>query len=122
MEINNAVAVVTGGASGLGLATAKALLDKGALVVILDLPTSNGEDGANELGDRVRFAAADVTDEEAVAAALGGARRYWPPAGLRNTRSATDFSSSFGDSSGVTPSLSASAGRSDLASEPWLSR
>lgn len=78
MEINNAVAVVTGGASGLGLATTRALLDKGALVVILDLPTSNGEEVANELGDRVRFAAADVTDEEAVAAALDVAETLGP--------------------------------------------
>lgn len=78
MEINNAVAVVTGGASGLGLATTRALLDKGALVVILDLPTSNGEEVAKELGDRVRFAAADVTDEEAVAAALDVAETLGP--------------------------------------------
>ncbi|MFN8089253.1 MAG: 3-hydroxyacyl-CoA dehydrogenase [Mycobacterium sp.] len=78
MEINNAVAVVTGGASGLGLATTRALFDKGALVVILDLPTSNGEEVATELGDRVRFAAADVTDEEAVAAALDVAETLGP--------------------------------------------
>lgn len=70
MEIKDAVAVVTGGASGLGLATTKALLDEGALVVILDLPTSNGAEVAAELGDRVRFAPADVTDEDAVTAAL----------------------------------------------------
>jgi NAD(P)-dependent dehydrogenase (short-subunit alcohol dehydrogenase family) len=70
VEIKDAVAVVTGGASGLGLATTKALLDEGALVVILDLPTSNGAEVAAELGDRVRFAPADVTDEEAVTAAL----------------------------------------------------
>ena len=49
MEIKDAVAVITGGASGLGLATAKALLDEGAKVVILDLPTS--------AGDRARLAA-----------------------------------------------------------------
>ena len=59
MEIKDAVAVVTGGASGLGLATTRALLDEGAKVVILDLPSSKGEDVAKELGDRVRFAAAD---------------------------------------------------------------
>jgi NAD(P)-dependent dehydrogenase (short-subunit alcohol dehydrogenase family) len=70
VEIQDAVAVVTGGASGLGLATSKALIDRGALVVILDLPTSNGEAVAAELGDRARFAPADVTDEDAVAAAL----------------------------------------------------
>ena len=74
VEIKDAVAVVTGGASGLGLATTKALLDEGAKVVILDLPSSKGEDVAAELnaqfGDRVRFAAADVTDEETVAKAF----------------------------------------------------
>lgn len=78
MEINNAVAVVTGGASGLGLATAKALLDKGAFVVILDLPISSGEDVARELGDRAQFAAADVTDEDGVAAALDVAESLGP--------------------------------------------
>ena len=55
MEIKDAVAVVTGGASGLGFATAKALLDEGAKVVILDLPSSRGEEVAAELGERARF-------------------------------------------------------------------
>jgi len=67
MEIKDAVAVVTGGASGLGLATTKRLLDAGAQVVVLDL---SGEDVVRELGDRARFAQADVTDEDAVASAL----------------------------------------------------
>ena len=78
MQINDAVAVVTGGASGLGLATTKALLAEGAQVVILDLPTSKGEAVANELGDRARFAAADVTDEAAVTAALDVADSLGP--------------------------------------------
>ena len=78
MEIKDAVAVVTGGASGLGLATAKALLDSGAKVVILDLPSSKGEDVASELGDRVRFAPADVTNEDAVANAFDIAESMGP--------------------------------------------
>jgi len=65
-----AVAVVTGGASGLGLATARRLTKAGAGVVLLDLPTSAGEQVAAELGERVRFAPADVTDPASVAAAL----------------------------------------------------
>jgi len=70
VEIRDAVAVVTGGASGLGLATTKRLLDAGAQVVVLDL---RGEDAVAELGDRARFVQADVTDEAAVAAALDAA-------------------------------------------------
>ena len=74
MEIKDAVAVITGGASGLGLATAKALLAEGGKVVILDLPTSDGEEVAAKLnssvGDRVRFAPGDVIDEESVTKAL----------------------------------------------------
>lgn len=78
MIVNDSVALVTGGASGLGLATAKALLDQGASVVILDLPSSNGEAVAKELGDRVRFAAGDVTDEASVTAALDLAESLGP--------------------------------------------
>lgn len=70
MDVNGSVALVTGGASGLGLATAEKLLDAGAKVVVLDLPGSPGEQVAEKLGDAVRFAAADVRDEAAVSAAL----------------------------------------------------
>ncbi|MGW0357099.1 3-hydroxyacyl-CoA dehydrogenase [Nocardia nova] len=78
MQINDSVAVVTGGASGLGLATTKALLADGAYVVIIDLPSSNGEAVAKELGERVRFVAADVTDENAVSQALDVAESLGP--------------------------------------------
>lgn len=64
------VALVTGGASGLGEATARRLLTEGASVVLVDLPGSRGADLAAELGDRVRFASADVRDEEQVRAAI----------------------------------------------------
>jgi NAD(P)-dependent dehydrogenase (short-subunit alcohol dehydrogenase family) len=67
VQITDAVALVTGGASGLGLATTRRLLDAGAQVVVLDL---KGEEVVRELGDRARFAPADVTDEVAVTAAL----------------------------------------------------
>ncbi len=78
MIVNDSVALVTGGASGLGLATVKALHEQGASVVILDLPSSNGEAVAKELGDRVRFAAGDVTDEASVTAALDLAESLGP--------------------------------------------
>ena len=75
MEITDAVALVTGGASGLGLATTKRLLDAGAQVVVLDL---KGEEVVRELGDRARFASADVTDEKAVTSALDVAESLGP--------------------------------------------
>ncbi|MBO0679532.1 3-hydroxyacyl-CoA dehydrogenase [Mycolicibacterium sp. S2-37] len=75
MEIKDAVAVVTGGASGLGLATTKRLLDRGASVVVIDL---KGEDAVKELGDRARFVQANVTDPEQVSAALDVAEELGP--------------------------------------------
>ncbi|OXM67473.1 MULTISPECIES: 3-hydroxyacyl-CoA dehydrogenase [Amycolatopsis] len=75
MEVGNAVALVTGGASGLGLATVRELHGRGAKVVIVDLPSSQGEAVAKELGDGVVFAAADVTDEAQVSAALDAAEQ-----------------------------------------------
>ncbi|MBF6168889.1 3-hydroxyacyl-CoA dehydrogenase [Streptomyces gardneri] len=74
MEISNAVAAVTGGASGLGSATVRELHGKGARVVIIDLPSSAGEAVAEELGDGVVFVPADVTNEEQVTAALDAAQ------------------------------------------------
>src|SRR4051794_23722936 len=70
MELTGRVALVTGGASGLGRATARRLSAGGAHVVILDLASSRGEEAAAELGPRVHFAPADVTDTEQVGAAI----------------------------------------------------
>ncbi len=70
MNVENKVALVTGGASGLGLATARELVKSGASVVLLDLPSSDGTAVAEELGDRARFSPADVTSEEEVSAAV----------------------------------------------------
>lgn len=55
--------LVTGGASGLGRATANRMAKKGAQVVFCDLPTSNGEEVANEIGENVMYIPADVTSE-----------------------------------------------------------
>ena len=63
MNLDGKTALVTGGASGLGLAATKELLAQGASVVIVDLPSSSGSTVAEELGDKVRFSPADVTVE-----------------------------------------------------------
>jgi len=70
MQIDGASALVTGGASGLGRATAARLLALGAHVVLLDLPTSAGESTAEELGERCRFVAGDVRSQEDAARAV----------------------------------------------------
>lgn len=76
MDINGASAVVTGAASGLGAATARKLAAEGAHVVILDLPSSNGEAVAAEINGT--FVAADVTDPAAVEKALDAAEAKAP--------------------------------------------
>jgi NAD(P)-dependent dehydrogenase (short-subunit alcohol dehydrogenase family) len=75
VQIKDAVAIVTGGASGLGLATTKRLLDAGASVVVIDLREG---DELGKLGERVKFASADVTDEAAVSQALDLAESLGP--------------------------------------------
>ena len=75
MEIADNVALVTGGASGLGLATVRELHAQGARVVILDLPSSQGKTIAEDLGERVVFAPGDVTSPDSVTAALDAAGR-----------------------------------------------
>lgn len=74
MKISGQVALVTGGASGLGRATAERLHADGCSVVLVDLPSSGGEALANQLGARAIFAPCDVTSEEDVAAALDRAQ------------------------------------------------
>ncbi|OJW02449.1 MAG: 3-hydroxyacyl-CoA dehydrogenase [Microbacterium sp. 67-17] len=76
MKVSGAAALVTGGASGLGLATAERLAAGGARVTIVDLPGSPGADVAAWLGGT--FAAADVTDAEAVRAAVAIAAASGP--------------------------------------------
>jgi NAD(P)-dependent dehydrogenase (short-subunit alcohol dehydrogenase family) len=73
MRIEGASALVAGGASGLGAATARRLHAAGADVTIADLNAERGEALAAELGDRAAFAACDVTDEGQVEAAVAAA-------------------------------------------------
>lgn len=68
MDINGISAVVTGGASGLGLATVRRLLAEGAgQVTIADLPSSDGKKVAEDLGPAARFVEADVRDADGFA-------------------------------------------------------
>jgi NAD(P)-dependent dehydrogenase (short-subunit alcohol dehydrogenase family) len=70
MNIQDLVAVVTGGGSGLGESTARTLVAKGAKVAVLDLGGSKGAAVAQELGDNALFLETDVTSEEQVTAAM----------------------------------------------------
>jgi NAD(P)-dependent dehydrogenase (short-subunit alcohol dehydrogenase family) len=70
VRLGDSVALITGAASGLGLATARRLHADGAAVVLLDLPGSPGKAVAEELGPRCRFSPGDVTSEDEVRTAL----------------------------------------------------
>jgi NAD(P)-dependent dehydrogenase (short-subunit alcohol dehydrogenase family) len=70
MDINGISAIVTGGASGLGAATASELIDKGAQVVIVDRDETSGQDTAKKLGERCTFIQADVTSVDDVRTAV----------------------------------------------------
>ncbi|MFJ4830532.1 SDR family NAD(P)-dependent oxidoreductase [Streptomyces sp. NPDC088747] len=78
METANSVVLITGGASGLGLATARRFVAAGCRVVIADLPESKGLAVVGELGERARFAPTDVTREEEVEAALDASAELGP--------------------------------------------
>ncbi len=74
METAGKTFLITGGASGLGEATARALAAGGANLVLADLNRERGEAVAADLGDSARFAPTDVTDEVAVGKAIALAR------------------------------------------------
>ena len=69
-SIEGRVAVITGAASGMGLATAERFIEEGASVVIADFNAENGQAAADRLGDRCRFTRCDVAVEDDVAAAI----------------------------------------------------
>lgn len=66
MKIQGKVCVVTGGASGLGAATAQYLVEQGANVILVDMNQELGTQMAQQLGEKAQFKALDVTDEAAV--------------------------------------------------------
>lgn len=66
MKIQRKVCVVTGGASGLGAATAQYLVEQGANVILVDMNQELGTQMAQQLGEKAQFKALDVTDEAAV--------------------------------------------------------
>lgn len=78
MNTQGITALVTGGASGLGLASARRLAAGGANVVIVDLPSSQGASIAKELGPCVSFVPADVTSADDINAALDAASDIGP--------------------------------------------
>ena len=73
MEIRNSTFVISGGASGLGAATARMIAGAGGNVVIADLKEDDGVALAREIGARARFVRCDVTDESSAAAAVRAA-------------------------------------------------
>ncbi len=73
MDITQARAVVTGGASGLGHGVARHLIAQGARVTLLDLQAEPGERAARELGADAHFVGCDVSSEVAVNAAMAAA-------------------------------------------------
>ena len=70
MQVDGNVFLVTGGASGLGEATARRLAVHGARLVVADINASAARSLAEELGERTRFAAVDVTQAEAMRGAV----------------------------------------------------
>jgi NAD(P)-dependent dehydrogenase (short-subunit alcohol dehydrogenase family) len=75
MQLNQVHALISGGASGLGLAVATRIVQAGGKVAILDLNAAQGAAAVATLGERASFIAADVTDEAAVDAAAETARK-----------------------------------------------
>ena len=76
MKFAAAKAVITGGASGLGLATAKGVIGAGGQVVILDINDEQGEASSADLGERARYINTDVSNEDSVKTAIKAANEF----------------------------------------------
>jgi NAD(P)-dependent dehydrogenase (short-subunit alcohol dehydrogenase family) len=90
MNLKDAVAVITGGGSGLGAATAHEFAERGAKVAILDLPSSPGAKLAEAFGDKGLFVAADVTSGPEVEAAVAKAAEHFATVHIAVTAPASD--------------------------------
>ncbi|NBC16785.1 MAG: SDR family NAD(P)-dependent oxidoreductase [Bacteroidetes bacterium] len=77
MRISDHTFLITGGSSGLGAGTARRLVAEGARVVLADVNEDDGHQQADQLGDRARFVATDVTDPEAVERAIATAMEHF---------------------------------------------
>jgi len=72
MKPENRTFLISGGVSGLGLATARSLHSAGAYVSLLDLNADSGAEIVQELGDRAKFFETDVSDTDSIAKAVEG--------------------------------------------------
>mgnify|MGYP000063546067 CR=1 FL=1 len=77
MDIQNRVFIVTGAASGLGLATAGMIVENGGYVLLADVNAEGGQAVENALGQNARFVRTDVTDAASVQAAIGRAVEHF---------------------------------------------
>jgi NAD(P)-dependent dehydrogenase (short-subunit alcohol dehydrogenase family) len=73
VDLAGRTVLVSGGGSGLGAATARMVVEAGGSVVVADVDAERGKQVADELGERARFVATDVTDEDSVRAAVAAA-------------------------------------------------
>jgi NAD(P)-dependent dehydrogenase (short-subunit alcohol dehydrogenase family) len=76
MDLANAKAVITGGASGLGFATAERVIAAGGQVVLMDVNDEQGAASVAKLGDRCMFVSTDVSNEDAVKVSIQTAKEF----------------------------------------------
>lgn len=76
MDITSSKAIISGGASGLGLKTAEKVINSGGMAVLMDLNSEQGNVNAKKLGNRALFIKTDVTSENEVQNAIGEANNF----------------------------------------------
>lgn len=76
-RLDNKVAIITGGANGIGAGTARRFVEEGAAVLIADLDEARGKALAVELGDAAAFRQTDVSREDHIAAMISEAAERW---------------------------------------------